>query len=93
MMPIHAYYDNAQGKILVGDPFRPGPVVQSTFETNKFAGQMGISFMGRLQGAGFPFTLFTTQYLMNPEIAAPVSKVVYKGKVTKTLSVNYRDSP
>jgi hypothetical protein len=91
MMPIHAYYGKAQGKILVGDPFQLGLVVKSDTNTNKFADQMELSFMGRLQGARFPFVLLTRQYRMNPEIAAPISKLFYKGKLVNAESTLFQN--
>ncbi|KIX97972.1 uncharacterized protein Z520_06050 [Fonsecaea multimorphosa CBS 102226] len=86
MWPLLAFYPNAVGKVLVGDPNQLGPTIKGDDTkdetkriTNPFQRQLELSLQGRLQKAGFQSAFFNVQYRAVEKIAQIYSNVCYGG--------------
>lgn len=80
--PLLAFYPQAVGKIMVGDPFQMQPVSRNLEDQSPLKDQTQLSLQSRLQERGFPAGFFDTQYRAVPEIAAAIyNKVRYSGRL------------
>ena len=79
------------GKVVfVGDHKQIGPII-SCPHVRMNGGE--VSLFDRLIQAGKQPIMLTTQYRMHPAIAAPVSKIFYKGMIQNGVSANDRTNP
>ncbi|KIW57473.1 hypothetical protein PV05_06021 [Exophiala xenobiotica] len=82
-MPEHevwtllAFYREAIGKIMVGDPDQLGPHIEEYNGVKPYLPQLSMSLQERAQKAGFQSAFFTLQYRAVPQIAALYNQACY----------------
>lgn len=94
LWPLFAFYRNAKGKIMVGDPDQLGPSAPRSREfRNPFESQMTLSLQARLQSKGFPTAFFDIQYRVVPQIAAIFNDACYKSKLQSDIRTEVDSRP
>lgn len=91
--PLLAFYPNAAGKMMVGDPDQLPPHIETDDKVhNPFLKQLEISLQGRLQAAGFVSAFFTVQYRACPQIAEIYNTACYGSRLLDdpTTSISSR---
>ncbi|KAI1626688.1 P-loop containing nucleoside triphosphate hydrolase protein [Exophiala viscosa] len=82
--PLLAFYPNAAGKIMVGDPDQLPPHIETDKDKsvyNPFLPQLRTSLQGRFQAAGFKCAFFTMQYRAVPQIAEIYNTACYASRL------------
>ncbi|RYO77300.1 hypothetical protein DL766_000224 [Monosporascus sp. MC13-8B] len=90
--PLLAFYPNAVGKIMVGDPDQLPPYVDEGEVRNPFASQLGLSLQARLQPC-LPSTFLKTQYRAAPAIASIYNNACYGGRLESDVSTKPKRRP